>query len=181
MKLVERLAANKSTIVKKWFDLVVATYPPDTARFLKAQRDPFHNPVGKTTIEGLKAAFEALLAGSEPEILDQALDPIIRIRAVQSFSPTQATAFILALKPLVRDIGREDPVEPRAVADLREIEDRIDVMLLVGFDIYLRCRETIFQLKVDLEKNRIHHAFVRAGLVEETPAQPSADAPKGAV
>jgi hypothetical protein len=181
MKLVERLAANKSTIVKKWFDLVAATYPPDTAKFLKANRDPFHNPVGKTTLEGLSAAFDALLEGADPVVLDRALDPIIRIRAVQSFSPTQATAFILALKPLVRELWSKGPSDPQAAADLRQIEDGIDQVLLVAFDIYLKCRETLFQLKVDLEKNRIHHAFVRAGLVADTPVQPSAAEPKGAV
>ena len=181
MKLVERLAANDSTIVKKWFDLVVATYPPDTARFFKANRDPFHNPVGKTTLEGLKAAFEALLEGADPGAFDQALDPIIRIRAVQSFSPTQATAFILELKTLIRQIWHKGPIDAQAVADLQEIEDRIDAMLLVAFDVYLKCRETLFQLKVDLEKNRIHHAFARAGLVAETPVQESAAEPKGVV
>ncbi len=181
MKLVERLAANNSTIVKKWFDLVVATYPPDTARFLKANRDPFHNPVGKTTLEGLKAAFDALVQGAGPEAFNQALDPIIRIRAVQSFSPTQATAFVLALKPLIRGICHKDPTDGQALADLREIEDRIDAMLLVAFDVYLKCRETLYQLKVDLEKNRIHHAFARAGLVAETPVQESAAEPKGIV
>jgi hypothetical protein len=180
MKLVERLAANKSSIVKKWFDLVAATYPPDTARFLKTNRDPFHNPVGKATIEGLTAAFDTLLDEAEAQAQREALDPIIRIRAVQSFTPTQATGFILALKPLIHEIWHKGPIDPEAVADLRQIEERVDAMLLVAFDIYLNCRETLFQLKVDLEKNRIHHAFVRAGLVAETPAQQPAE-PKGVV
>jgi len=178
MKLVERLATHKSAIVKKWFDLVAATYPPDTARFLKSQKDPFSNPVGQATIDGLKSAFDALLAGADTDVQGRALDPIIRIRAVQAFSPTRAIAFVLGLKPIVREALGKDLINADAYADLLGFEGRIDEMLLVGFDIYLKCRETLFQLKVDLEKNRIHHAFVRAGLVTETSEQTPAAEPQ---
>lgn len=174
MKLAERLAAQRSTIVKRWFDLVVATYPPDTARFLKSQKDPFSNPVGQATSGGLKAAFDALLAGAEAPVQAEALDPIIRIRAVQSFSPAQATAFILGLKPIIRDVLGKQLTGAAAYAELLELEGRIDEMLLVGFDIYLKCRETLFQLKVDLEKNRIGHAFERAGIVTLEPEEQGA-------
>ena len=169
MKCAEHLAARKSAIVKQWFDRVVATYPTDTARFLKSQKDPFHNPVGKATIQGLTAAFDGLLADAAAPILSQALDPIIRIRAVQSFTPAQATAFVLDLKTITRDVLRKDLNNPEAFFDLFEWESRIDVLLMVGFDIYVRCRETLFQLKIDTEKNRIYSAFSRAGLIVESP------------
>jgi len=35
--------------------MVVDTYPADTSRFLKSQKDPFANPVGGATIQGLDA------------------------------------------------------------------------------------------------------------------------------
>ncbi|MDD2603256.1 MAG: RsbRD N-terminal domain-containing protein [Desulfobacterales bacterium] len=165
MKLIERVAAQQSAIVKKWFELVAATYPEDTARFLKSQKDPFANPVGQTTFSGLKAAFTALLEGADAQTQAEALDPIIRIRAVQAFSPGQATVFILALKPIIRETLKKELTGDSAYADLLDLESRIDEMLLIGFDIYLKCRETLFQLKVDLEKNRIYHAFERAGIV----------------
>jgi hypothetical protein len=174
MKLAERLTANRSAIVAKWFELVAATYPSDTARFLKSQKDPFSNPVGQSTIGGLRAAFDALLAGADAQAQAEALDPIIRIRAVQAFSPAQATAFILGLKPIVREFLNKDMAGNGAYAELLSLEARIDEMLLTGFDIYLKCRETLFQLKVDLEKNRIYHAFERAGIVTLDPEEPAA-------
>lgn len=169
MKLVERLAAKKSAIVKDWFDLVVATYPPDTSRFLKSQKDPFANPVGNTTFQGLQAAFDGVLQDADNERQQEALDPIIRIRAVQDFTPAQATGFVLELKPLIRRLLSKELDRPEAWQELLEIERRVDMLLLVAFDIYLKCRETLFKLKVDLEKNRIHHAFARAGIVTDPP------------
>lgn len=169
MKLAERLAARKSAIVKEWFDLVVATYPPDTSRFLKAQKDPFANPVGNSTLRGLQTAFDGLLRDADADARQQALDAIVRIRAVQDFTPAQATGFVLELKPILRRVLRKELAQPEAWTELLEIERRVDILLLTAFDIYLRCRETLFQLKVDMEKNRIHHAFTRAGLVTETP------------
>ncbi len=174
MKLAECLAAQRSAIVKKWFDLVAATYPSDTSRFLKSQKDPFSNPVGKATIDGLQSAFDALLSGADAGVQSEALDPIIRIRAVQAFTPSQATAFILGLKPIIREALGKNLSGGDTHADLLAFEGRIDEMLLVGFDIYLKCRETLFQLKVDLEKNRIYHAFQRAGIITEQPEETAA-------
>jgi hypothetical protein len=37
---------QKTTILKKWFDAAIQAYAPDTAKFLKNQKDPFGNPVG---------------------------------------------------------------------------------------------------------------------------------------
>ena len=54
MKLDKLLSQNKTALVKRWFDEVVRTYPVDTATFLKQQKDPFANPVGRTTLKGLR-------------------------------------------------------------------------------------------------------------------------------
>jgi hypothetical protein len=178
MKLAERVAAQRSAIVKRWFELVAATYPPDTARFLKSQKDPFANPVGQSTIGSLQTALDALLEGADAQVQAEALDPVIRIRAVQAFSPARATAFILALKPIIRDALGKELTGDGVYQELLVLEGRIDEMLLIGFDIYLKCRETLFQLKVDLEKNRIYHAFERAGIVTREPEEGAAPEPQ---
>jgi len=71
MKLESVLVKKQTAIVKKWFDLVVDTYPADTSRFLKRQKDPFANPVGSTTLEGLNAIFTDLVGELEPEAKDR--------------------------------------------------------------------------------------------------------------
>jgi hypothetical protein len=48
-----------------------------------------------------------------------------------------------------------------------EFEARIDRICLAAFDIYLGCREQVFELKSNEMRNRTFRAFKRAGLVAE--------------
>jgi len=165
MKLEKRLVKHRTGILKKWFDRLVETYPQDTAMFLKEQKDSFANPAGTTFQESLGPLFDWLLGKGDKQTVLVALDPIIRIRAIQDFTPARATAFVLLLKPIIRDIAAksESPVE------LQEMEDRVDEMLLMAFDKFIECREKIYELKVSTERNKIYSAFSRAGLVYNIP------------
>lgn len=168
VELKKLLEQNRKSISKRWFEHVSATYPADTARFLKRQKDPFSNPVGQTTAKGLDALLGELIAGSsDRETAASFLDPIIRIRAVQAFTPSNAVAFILFLKVIVRDILIKELKDPSVLADFQKLEQHIDALCLVGFDLYVHCREKIYQLKVNTERNKIYSAFSRAGLIVE--------------
>ena len=171
MGLKEVLAEKKASIVRKWFDKVVDTYPTDTSKFLKRQKDPFSNPVGSTTLEGLTKIFEELLK-DEPDsnILQSAADPIIRIRAVQTmFSPSQAAGFPYFLKTIIREEFESQLTDVALIKALLVFELEIDKLSLVTFNIYMKCRETVAQLKNNLERERLYKAFSRAGLVHEIP------------
>ena len=61
MGLNSILAQQKAAIIKKWFTLVIETYPSETGKFLKSQKDPMANPVGRTVSRGLEALFDELL------------------------------------------------------------------------------------------------------------------------
>lgn len=169
MKLESVLLKRQTAIVKKWFDLVVDTYPADTSRFLKRQNDPFANPVGSTTLEGLKALFADLMKELEPESAAGHIDPIIRIRAVQNFTPGQATGFVLSLKKIVRDHLGGDAGDPERRRELEAFDARVDQLCLIAFDIFVKCREKIFQIQATEQRNRFFKAFERAGLVSEIP------------
>jgi len=171
MGLRKVLAERKTSIVKKWFDKVVDTYPTDTSKFLKRQKDPFSNPVGSTTFEGLTKIFEELLKESpDVDALQSAADPIIRIRAVQTmFSPSQAAGFPYFLKTIIRDELDNQLTEVRLLKALMAFELEIDKLSLVTFNIYMKCRETVSHLKTNLERERLYKAFSRAGLVHEIP------------
>ncbi len=177
--LVSILNKKKTAIVKKWFDLVVNSYPADTASFLKSQKDQFANPVGHTTKKGLEAVFDEVVSGMDRETIISFLDPIIRIRAVQKFTPSQAVSFILDLKIVIREKLKKELKSPQTTSGLAEIETNIDRLCLIGFDIFVGCREAIYRLKVDTERKKIYSAFSRAGLVTELPENgPELQAPK---
>jgi hypothetical protein len=171
MSLEKRLEKRKSVILKKWYDQVVDTYPAETALFLKQQKDAFSNPVGKTTRDSLHALLSELLKPEmDSESVHSHLDPIVRIRAVQAmFTPSQAAGFVYFLKDIIREVlGRElDDVD--RLNRLLVFERRIDDMGMAAFNIYMKCREAVFQMKANQEKNKIYKAFLRAGLVEEIP------------
>lgn len=169
MKLEKLLSQNKSTLVKRWFDEVVATYPVDTAQFLKRQKDPFSNPVGNTTFKGLEALFDVLIHGIDKETANSFLDPIIRIRAIQDFTPSQATSFILFLKEIIKENLKKEFQDQSILEEFLTFESRIDDLCLIAFDIYMKCREKLFHIQANEMRNRTFLAFERAGLVKDVP------------
>ncbi len=170
MRLNQLLAQKKTAIIKEWFAATIKTYPSDTAKFIKSQKDPFANPVGRTIYKGLEALFDELLRDTDHESVLSFLDPIIRIRAVQNFSPSQATSFIFFLKDVIRDNIKKEDFNAQLFNELMMFESKIDEICLIAFNLYMNCREKIYELKANEMKNRTFRAFERAGLVRDTPA-----------
>ena len=164
MKLYNLLSEKKSAILDRWYDAVLDTYPSDTSGFLKGQKNSFLNPVGFTIFQGIENLFEELLCENNPPISPLVkggegglsgeraslfLDNIIRIRAVQEFTPSQSVAFVLLLKNAIREELKSELVERQLLEELLFFESKIDDMALLSFDIYMKCREKLFQLKVN--------------------------------
>ncbi|MCB2148868.1 MAG: RsbRD N-terminal domain-containing protein [Deltaproteobacteria bacterium] len=168
MSSAQSLAAKKQEILKSWFQTTVDSYPAETARFLKNQKDPFANPVGQTTYQSLDALVDALTTDAGPEVMAKALDPILRIRAVQSFTPSKATSFVFSLKQILR---RHLPgIDPGSGVDMNDLDRQIDEMAMAAFDVYVACREKIFELKANESRNQFFGSLKRAGLMVETEA-----------
>ena len=163
------LDQKKAAISKQWFDLTVQTYAPDTAAFMKSKTDPFANPVGNAMMTGLDGILEQLIDTADSKALHSHLDSIIRIRAVQNFTPSQATAFILSLKKILREYLAKELQDSRQATEFIEIESKIDLICLMAFDIYMQCREKVYQISAHETRNRTFRAFERAGLVVESP------------
>jgi hypothetical protein len=162
------LLKNKAAIAKQWFNLAAQTYAVDTAKFLQSKTDPFANPVGSALMTGLDGILEHLIHATDPNTLHSHLDSIIRIRAVQDFSPSQATAFILSLKKVLRDYFAKELRDSRLAAEFIELESSIDQICLIAFDIYMQCREKVYQISANETRKRTFKAFERAGLIKES-------------
>ena len=163
---------NKSEIIKNWFEATIQTYAPDTAQFYKGQKDQFANPVGDVTAKGIAFLLDQLLNDLEPDAVKAYLDPIIRIRAVQDFTPSQATAFILLLKKVLRDRFSNKLQDATMVTELLAFESKIDQLCLMAFDIYMACKEKIYQISANDMRSQALKAFKRAGLIVDEPPQP---------
>jgi hypothetical protein len=166
MNLKKKLMEVKPAILKKWFDAVADTYPDNTSGFLKKQKAQFTNPVGYTLAEGLEGLFEALLQGMIPDAVSTFLDGIVRIRAIQEFAPSEALAFIFQLKKIVRqELGNEVLQQQRMIEELASFDSAIDDLALFSFDIYMQCREKIYELKANEARNMTFRLLQQAKLI----------------
>lgn len=169
MSLEKFLEERKSAILERWFASILETYPTDTRQFLQKQKNRFANPVAHEISQGIEEIFNNILKGANPEDVSPFLDKIIRIRAVQDFTPSQALGFIFDLKRLVREELAENMGESSISESLWELERKIDALGLMSLDIYTKCREKLYELRVKEVKNRVGRLIERANMMGGIP------------
>lgn len=170
MKLQNVLNQKGPLIRKRWLDLIIDTYPADSQRFLREQKDRFANPVGTTLSKAVEALFYELLHGVNWEKITAALEEIVRIRAVQDFSASRAMSFIFLLKKVVREEFDQESKDNAAWEELQALETRLDEMALRGFDLYMKCRERVYELRAKEAKAHVSRLLLKAGLLSEVPS-----------
>ena len=155
-----RLAAHRDVLLAEWLARTLETYPTTSRDFLIGEKDSFRNPVGHTLRERLASLLEGLLGAQEVTDLVPILEPLVRLRAVQDFTPSQALSFLFLLK----DVAREEMARrgESASPEYERLEARVDRLALAAFDLYLRCREEICTIQVNEAKRslfvQLHHA-----------------------
>jgi hypothetical protein len=152
MRLAELLSGRRTEMVGAWLDRIVDRYPKETAAFLRRQHDPFANPVGIGLREEVGFLVDGVLGAADEERVVAALDRIVRVRAVQELTPVQAVGFVLDLKELVR--AQADSVDGDWAEELAELDGRVDRLLLLAFEVYSRCREQVYEIRVRAIHNR---------------------------
>ncbi len=171
MQLENFLEKKKQEIVGKWFDTIAESYPADAARFIKNKDDNFANPVGSLTRQSVEAVFDEMVKGFDIETMKSFLDPVIRIRAIQSFSPSNSVSFIFKLKSVIRTCLKSELKDENIKEEMILFEQQIDNLALLAFSLYVACREKLFEIKATEEKKRTFSAFERAGLIRELPEE----------
>ena len=169
MKLETLLSEKKIKITKHWFNSILETYPSDTQRFLKSRKDQFANPVGSKLEEGTEKLFNELLKDHEidKEIVSPILEDIVRIRATQDFTPSQAVSFIFLLKQSVREHLKKEMNEKHLIEDILRFESKVDNLALMAFDIHMKYRERLYKISANHAKNQVSGLLRQAGLVCE--------------
>jgi hypothetical protein len=165
MNLRGLLEEKKSSIVKKWVQAVFAKYPADSSNFFQKQQDQFLNPVGHTISQGLSDIFNELVQHSDPEKFFPILNDIIKIQAVQDFIPSRALSFLFLLKTVIREEVGSEIQKKHLTDELIAFEAQIDQLILLSFDIYMKCREKIYELKTDDVRRMAFRLLKRANIV----------------
>lgn len=168
MSLNRLLWQKKDAVLKRWFELIVETYPALSRIFLK-KNSPIGNPVGVNMSRALGGLYADLLGEGVTERTEIYVDEIIRIRAVQEFEPSRATAVIFMLKNAIR---RELAAELDNVDLLRELMDlelKIDSMARMAFDLHSKCREQLYIMRVEEVKRQVSGLLRRYDLQVDYP------------
>jgi hypothetical protein len=146
MNLSEALKSNEKKILALWTERTLDTYV--SSGFFKKSLDPFANPVGANIREGLAQLFRLITTGSDSQEFAKPLDMIIRIRAVQQFTPAQAVGPILELKWVVRQILSADKNCRELLPDLAPFDRDVDRAVLQAFDLYMECRDRLHKARI---------------------------------
>ncbi len=156
MSLHELLIERRPALCARWLDAVLAEYGEVTAARWREERDRFANPVGHALAAGLPDILEAVTSDSEPsERAMCALEDIIRIRSVQTLTPSRSVAFVYLLRHAIRDELAAELKDGTHAAALAAIDARIEQLALLAFDLYVSLREQMFRLRQEELKRSV--------------------------
>jgi hypothetical protein len=142
-RLKGTLLQKRDEILAEWLSLTLRSYPEQASRLFLVEKDPFRNPIGHALKEGLAVLVDELFGPMDRERLVSALESIVRIRAVQDFSAAQAVAFIFLLKKVIREKAAN------CGEGVSSLEERVDELALLAFDLYMKCREKLAEVRVN--------------------------------
>ncbi|PID76571.1 MAG: hypothetical protein CSB24_05945 [Deltaproteobacteria bacterium] len=151
MDLQEALRDYREKIVNEWVDYTLSTY--ESSKFFKREQDKFANPTGGTVRDALSGLFSLLAQADkdgeqDPDYRD-AVMPLMLLRSVQEFTPSQAVAPINAVKHIVRKVLASDKETRHLASELYDFDFKVDLAMLAAFDQYTASRERMYQLRVN--------------------------------
>jgi hypothetical protein len=172
-KLDDLLREKRAVITDRWIEKTLETYPAESRAFFMRQKNRFANPVGQALASGLGAAYDALCQEVDSAELCRCIEEIVKVRAVQEFTPSQSVVFALLLKDVIRDEIRKELDKPQIARELLDFERRIDQMSLFAFDMFVRSREKMYQLRVNEVERRVSTLIKRSGFfIDESGNEP---------
>ena len=167
MEIHKFLSDNHRSICAQWAESIINTYPEEGAKFFSGSANQFANPVGHTFRNNVERIFMALVRGADITECSKDLDGILRIRAVQGFTPSVALCFLPALKEIVRrELSKSCP-PGQADHLLHDWNVLVDRLTMHGFDLYMACREVLWQQKANHLYNRTHKLLEKANLLKD--------------
>lgn len=164
MGFPEILRERREALADRWRELVLESYPPQSVAFLRQEKDGFQNPVGATIRQAIDELTEALITGGGRKGPAAALDAMVRMRAVQNFSPAQTVGFVFLFRRALADVLGDELARVSA-GELLEMDARLDDLALEAWDRYASCRDKVSELRAREATARTYALLKRAGLL----------------
>ncbi|OPZ22040.1 MAG: hypothetical protein BWZ10_00463 [candidate division BRC1 bacterium ADurb.BinA364] len=152
MDLSSLLLDRKRAILDRWRAAIFGAYPPSARQFLSSESDAFANPVGAAIRQATEAACDWLARDGAGDPPREAMDGMLRARAVQELAPGQALRFVFELREALRAELSDFMSRPQGLGLWLDLEAKLDALALLAFEIYAECREKTFEIRIDAIK-----------------------------
>ncbi len=156
------LLEQREALLSDWLDRIAHTYSSDGGDFLLKQKNRFQNPVGYALQTETEVLFEQLVGGFDMKVIFPSLENILKIRAVQDFTPARAVGIVFFLKDIIRTRLTAAIREDELFDELFAFESRIDDLALLAFDIFVNCREKLYDIRAGELRRRYTRLLTRA-------------------
>jgi hypothetical protein len=160
------LRQRREIILKEWQKSTLDFYATGAFKSAKKSVDRFGNPIVYTVSTGLETILDELIEGIHTAKSDEALEDVIKIRSLQTEKPSQTLEFLFYLKKIFKDelggrAGEKDDFE-----EIEKLYTALDNLILSAFDIYMKCREKIYEIKSNEIKRMSYKLWERAGMTD---------------
>lgn len=157
MTLAEVLEQKRSLIQAMWTEAVIVSYPSESAKFIVENKNKFTNPLGYTLENSINTICCNYLDTANVRECEQAIEALIRLRAVQDFTPSKAIGIMFDFKAIVLSEIRDMVESKDKFNEYLSIEKQIDRMTEYALNFYIECRERVNEIKA----NEVRQGFER--------------------
>lgn len=148
MNLESLLIQKKEALLHRWLRVIFEPCGPGADIVAPAGSDRFTDPVGYTISNNASHLLDALIKGDDPEASRECMEKIIRIRAVQDLTKSQAVGFMADLKTVIRSQVLDEATKHGLTEELDGLEKRIDRLGHMVDEIYIDMKRKIRELAI---------------------------------
>jgi hypothetical protein len=158
------LRQRREIIHKEWCKSALDFYSNAAFSNIKKDGDRFGNPLVYTVSTALETILDELFDGTRTAKTDKALEDVVKIRSLQSEIPSKVLDFLFRLKVIIKNQLDNAGSEKTDGEDIERLFSALDELILSAFDIYMGCREKIYEIKSNEIKRRSYKLWERAGI-----------------
>ena len=164
--IYDNLRQRRDIILKQWRDIALNQYSFGGFKIAKDNKDRFGNPVVYSISHGLEIILDEIIAGAHTAKLDEALEDVVKIKSLQAEKPSTAVDFLVRLKKIIKDELGDSAQDGGYSGEIEKLNSDIDDLILSAFDIFMKCREKIYDIKSKEIMMRSYKLLERANMVD---------------
>ncbi|UCC78628.1 MAG: RsbRD N-terminal domain-containing protein [Candidatus Zixiibacteriota bacterium] len=163
------LRQRRDIILKKWIDTALDQYFSGNLKI--NDNDRFGNPVAYSISGGFETILDEIVAETHTARLDDALEEIVKIKSLEVEKPSMAVDFLLRLKTLIQNELADSAQNGISTGEMEKLNNDIDNLILSAFDIFMKCREKLYEIRSKEFIKRSYKLLERANITGPAPRQ----------